>query len=274
MSSVANLTTFTFTTVSVDLNGEIIDRQPGSAQCLTIRLNEQLDLDLVLIPSGTFMMGDAGHHTDERPIHQVTLPSFSLGKYPITQAQYRAVMGENSPVSDGMDYPVEQIGWDDAMEFCTKLSQLTSRTCTLPSESQWEYACRAGTSTAFYFGNTITPELVNYHGDYPYGGAPQGENRGQATPVGIFPPNAWGLYDMHGNVWEWCLDSYQASYQGVPIDGSAWLDHSLPDRDLKQVMRGGSWDYVARGCRSAVRCSLAPGIRVNGCGFRVVIAIP
>lgn len=272
MSSVAKLTTFTFETVNVDLSGEIIDRQPGAAQCLSVKLNERIDLDLVLIPSGTFMMGDDRHHPDEQPIHQVTVPSFYIGKYPITQAQYRSVMGENASVGKRMDDPIEHVSWDDAIEFCAKLSQLTGRSYTLPSESQWEYACRAGTDTAFYFGDTITPELVNYNGEYPYNGAPSGENRAQATPVGIFPPNTLGLYDMHGNVWEWCLDSYQASYQGAPSDGSVWVDSSSPDRDLKRVMRGGSWDYVARGCRSAVRCSLAPGIRVNGCGFRVVLA--
>ena len=270
MSSVANLTTFTFETVSVDLNGEIIDRQPGSAQCLTVRLNEQIDLDLVLIPSGTFIMGDTRHHPDEQPLHQVTVPSFYLGKYPITQAQYRSVMGENASVRSGLDYPIEQIGWDDAIEFCAKLSQLTSSTYTLPSESQWEYACRAGTNTAFYFGDTITPELVNYNGDYPYNGALPGENRERATPVGMFPPNAFGLYDMHGNVWEWCLDRYQVSYQGAPTDGSTWVDLNSTPND-KRVLRGGAWDYVARGCRSAVRCSLAPGIRIGGCGLRVVL---
>jgi eukaryotic-like serine/threonine-protein kinase len=273
MSFVDRLTTFTFETVSVDLNGEIIDRQPSSAQCSIVSLNEKIDLDLVLIPGGTFLMGDARHHSDEQPIHQVTVPSFYMGKYPITQAQYRAVMGDNLGGGLGADYPIEQIGWHDAQAFCTKLSQLTGRQYSLPSESQWEYACRAGTDTAFYFGNKITPELVNYNGNYPYNGAPLGQNRGQATPVGMFPPNALGLYDMHGSVWEWCLDRYQASYQGAPIDGSAWVDPSLPDRDLKRVMRGGSWDYVARGCRSAVRCSLAPEMRVNGCGFRVVSTV-
>ena len=268
MSSIASVNTFTFETVRVDLNGEIVDRHTRSAQCLTESLGERIELDLVLIPGGTFKMGDNRHHQDEQPIHQVTLSAFYLGKYPITQAQYRAVMGENASVSEGMDYPIEQISWHDAIEFCARLSQLTGRTFTLPSESQWEYACRASTDTAFYFGDTITPELVNYNGDYPYGGALPGENRDRATPVGMFPPNAWGLYDMHGNVWEWCLDNYQASYQGAPTDGSAWAPNPL-DRHLKRVMRGGSWDYVARGCRSAVRCSLAPGIRVNGCGFRV-----
>ena len=270
MSSVANLTTCTFETVSVDRNGDIIDRQPGSAQCLTESLGELVSLDLVLIPGGTFMMGDRQHHQDEQPIHQVTLPPFYIGKYPITQAQYRRVMGEHKDSGLGWNYPIENISWHDALEFCTKLSQQTGRQYTLPSESQWEYACRAGTTTAFHFGDTITPDLANYNGEYPYAGAPQGENRGQATPVGSFFPNDFGLYDMHGNVWEWCLDGYQASYQGAPTDGSAWIDLSSTQND-KRVMRGGSWDYVARGCRSAVRCSLAPGIRIGGCGLRMVL---
>ncbi|WP_309740686.1 formylglycine-generating enzyme family protein [Chamaesiphon sp. OTE_20_metabat_361] len=268
MSSVA-VTTFSFETVSLDRNGEIIDRQPRSAQCLIESLGGSLTLELVLIPSGTFMMGDARHHQDEQPIHPVAIPSFYMGKYPITQAQYRSVM-DGSNLETALDYPIENISWHDAREFCTKLSQKTVREYTLPSEAQWEYACRAGTDTAFYFGDIITPELVNYNGNYPYNGAPVGENRGEATPVGIFPPNAFGLYDMHGSVWEWCLDGYQASYQGAPTDGTAWVaDRS--DANIKRVMRGGSWDYVARGCRSAVRCSLAPEIRIGGCGLRVVL---
>jgi formylglycine-generating enzyme required for sulfatase activity len=272
MSSVADLTTFSFETVSIDRKGEIIDRQSRSAQCLTESLGGSLKLELVLIPSGTFLMGDARHHQDEQPIHQVTVPSFYMGKYPITQAQYRSVM-DGSNVGTAIDCPIEQISWHDAREFCTKLSHTTGREYTLPSESQWEYACRAGTDTAFYFGDIITPELVNYNGDYPYNGAPAGENRGEATPVGIFPPNAFGLYDMHGNVWEWCLDGYQASYQGAPTDGTAWAINES-DPNLKRVMRGGSWDYVARGCRSSVRCSLAPEIRIGGCGLRVVLNHP
>jgi formylglycine-generating enzyme required for sulfatase activity len=268
MSSVANLNTFTFETVSVDSNGEIIDRQSGTAECFTENLGEGVDLELVSIPGGTFRMGDDRHHPDERPIHQVRVPAFYLGKYPITQAQYRSIMGEDKGFGLGADYPIENVSWEDAIEFCRKLSQRTGQNYTLPSEAQWEYACRAGTTTAFYFGETITPDLVNYNGDYPYQGAPKGENRARTTPVGIFPPNHFGLYDMHGNVWEWCLDGYRANYQGAPTDGSG-LELSAPD--LKRVMRGGAWDYVARGCRSAVRCSLASGIRVAGCGLRVVL---
>jgi eukaryotic-like serine/threonine-protein kinase len=269
MSLVANLTTYTFETVSVDEYGEIIDRRSASAECLTQSLGAGITLDMVSIPGGTFRMGDARHHQDEQPLHQVTVAPFYLGKYPITQAQYRSIMGDNAGVGVGADYPIEKISWQDAIEFCTKLSQLTDKTYTLPSEAQWEYACRAGTNTAFHFGNTITPELVNYNGDFPYGGASKGENRERATPVGSFPANGFGLSDMHGNVWEWCLDVYQPSYQGAPMDGSA-VAAGLAD-DSKRVMRGGAWDYVAKGCRSSVRGSLGAGIRMAGCGLRVVL---
>lgn len=270
MSVVDNLTTYSFETVSVDNNGEIIDRQPGTVECFIENLGEEVSLDLVAIPSGTFIMGDNRHHQDEQPLHQVTLSAFFIGKYPITVAQYRQMMGEDKGYGLGLDDPIEQISWHDALEFCTKLSHQTGRQYTLPSESQWEYACRAGTNTAFHFGDIITPDLVNYNGDYPYAGAPQGENRERTTPVGSFPPNAFGLSDMHGNVWECCLDTYQPSYRGAPMDGSAWVDANATERD-KRVMRGGAWDYVARGCRSAVRCSLAPDLRMNGCGLRVVL---
>jgi formylglycine-generating enzyme required for sulfatase activity len=265
-------TSFSFETVSINYDGEIVDRQQHTATYFSENLGAGISLDLVSIPSGEFLMGDDRHHPDEQPIHQVKIPSFHIGKYPITQAQYRSIMGENQGFGLGADYPIEQISWHDALDFCTKLSQQTGRTYTLPSEAQWEYACRAGTNTAFYFGATITPELANYNGDYPYQGASPGENRAQATPVGSFPPNMFGLYDLHGNVWEWCLDAYQPNYQGAPTDGSAWGENST-DPDLKRVMRGGAWDYVARGCRSAVRCSLAPQNRTAGCGFRVVLLI-
>jgi eukaryotic-like serine/threonine-protein kinase len=272
MSFVTNLITYTFETVRVDRSGEIIDRRSSVAACFRENLAEGITLDLVSIPGGTFMMGDSLHHQDEQPVHQVTLPPFYMSKYPITQAQYRSVIGEDSGFGLGADYPIEQISWHDAVEFCNKLSQRSGRKYTLPSEAQWEYASRAGTTTAFYFGETITPDLANYNGDFPYKGAPKGENRQQTTPVGSFPPNPFGLYDMHGNVWEWCLDAYQANYQSAPTDGSAWDDRS--NADLKRVMRGGAWDYVARGCRSAVRCSLAPGIRMAGCGLRLVMSDP
>jgi formylglycine-generating enzyme required for sulfatase activity len=269
MSSVAKLHTCTFETVRVDSCGEIIDRQIGTAEYFTVSLDAGVSLDLVAIPSGEFLMGDDRHHPDERPVHQVTVPSFLMSKYPITQAQYRSIVGENAGSGLGAEYPIESVSWDETIEFCSKLSQQTGDLYTLPSEAQWEYACRAGTQTAFHFGETITAEVVNYNGDYPYAGALKGENRARATPVGSFPANQFGLYDMHGNVWEWCLDEYRPSYQNAPIDGSVWTTND-PQNDIKRVMRGGAWDYVARGCRSAVRGSLAPSSRVAGCGFRIV----
>ncbi len=270
-SDLSNLTTCTFETVSVDSNGEIIVRQSGSASCLVERLDLTISLDLVLIPGGKFMMGDNTHHPDEQPIRQVTLSPFYMGKYPVTQAQYRQIMGDNLGSGSGADDPVEKISWDDAIAFCTKLSQTTGKQYSLPSESQWEYACRAQTTTAFHFGDTITPDLVNYNGEYPYNGAPVGQNRDRSTPVGSFPANAFGLYDMHGNVWEWCLDRYQPNYLTAPVDGSAVVDASESASSAKRVMRGGSWDYVAKGCRSAVRSSMDASLRINGCGFRVIL---
>jgi formylglycine-generating enzyme required for sulfatase activity len=272
-SELANLTTCTFETVSVDNNGEIIVRQSGSASCLVERLAVDLSLDLVLIPGGEFMMGDDTHHPDEQPIRQVTLAPFYMGKYAITQAQYQQVMGEDLGSGSGADDPVEKINWDDAIAFCTKLSQKTGKQYSLPSEAQWEYACRAQTTSNFHFGETITPDLVNYNGDYPYNGASVGQNRDRSTPVGTFPANAFGLYDMHGNVWEWCLDRYQPNYLTAPIDGSAVVDIPELGGNSKRVMRGGAWDYVAKGCRSAVRCSLDSSLRMNGCGFRVVSTV-
>ncbi|WP_310490138.1 formylglycine-generating enzyme family protein [Chamaesiphon sp. VAR_69_metabat_338] len=269
MSSVPNLQTCTFENVRVDGCGEIVDRQTGRAEYFTVSLADGVTLDLVAIPGGEFMMGDDLHHPDERPVHRVTVPSFFMSKYPITQAQYRSIMGADAGFGLGAAYPIERVSWDEAIEFCTRLSQKLGDRYTLPSEAQWEYACRAGTQTAFHFGETITPEVVNYNGDFPYAGAPTGENRARATPVGSFPPNQFGLYDMHGNVWEWCADEYRPSYHDAPIDGSAWTTGAVPN-DVKRVMRGGAWDYVAKGCRSAVRGSLAPGSRMAGCGFRVV----
>ncbi len=264
-----NLTTFNFETVSVNQYGEISSRRSGAAPCQTERLSAEVSLDLILMPGGSFMMGDDKHHQDEQPIHQVMVSPFLMGKYPITQAQYRLVMGADLGSGLGADYPIEQVNWHDALAFCTKLSDQTGQQYRLPSEAQWEYACRANTTTAFHFGSTITPDLVNYHGEYPYNGAAPGENRGQATPVGTFPPNGFGLYDMHGNVWEWCLDEYQPNYQTTPVDDSAVVDSDSPNP--KRVMRGGAWDYVAKGCRSAVRCSLDATLRMPGCGFRVVL---
>lgn len=217
------------------------------------------------------MMGspeaEAERDKDESPQHEVKVPGFFMGKYEITQAQYQAIMGSNSSNFKGEKRPVESVSWDDAVEFCKKLSQKTGKIYRLPSEAEWEYACRAGTKTPFYFGETITTDLVNYNGDYPYGSAPKGEYRQQTTDVGKFSPNSFGLYDMHGNVYEWCQDVYNDNYQNAPKDGSAWLTGK--DNNMK-LLRGGSWILSAWNCRSANRLDSAHARRDYDVGFRVV----
>ncbi len=222
----------------------------------------------------------------EDPQHRVTVPEFYLGKYPVTQAQWRVVAGfpeierelNPDPANfKGDERPVEQVSWEEAVEFCARLSEFTRREYRLPSEAEWEYACRAGTTTPFHYGETIITDLANYRGTdlkyegktYPgfYGAGPRGEYREQTTAVGSFPANAFGLYDMHGNVWEWCLDHWHGNYEGAPPDGSAWLSE---EKSSERLLRGGSWCSVPRSCRSAVRNVFAPGDRLNGSGFRVV----
>ena len=202
-----------------------------------------------------------------------------MGKFAVTQAQWdqvaalpKTTKARYSLYADPADFkgakrPVEMISWGWAVEFCNQLSCKTGRPYRLPSEAEWEYACRAGTTTPFYFGETITTDLVNYDGKYPYGSAPEGEYREQTIDVGKFPPNSFGLYDMHGNVWEWCLDVCNDNYQGAPKDGSAWLTGK--DNNIK-LLRGGSWIFNARNCRSAYRSYNARANRYNDVGFRVV----
>ena len=224
---------------------------------------------MVEVPAGTFYMGspenEEGRYDSESPQHQVTVPSFFVGKYPLTQAQYQAIIGNNPAHFKGNNRPVECVSWNNAVNFCQKLSQKTGKNYKLPSEAQWEYACRAGTTTPFYFGESITPDLVNYDGRYPYANAPTGQYREQTTDVGTFPPNAFGLYDMHGNVWEWCEDDWNENYINAPINGSA-----LISRSDKNTLRGGSWCFDPEDCRSAYRDTYNLGDDDNGLGFRVV----
>lgn len=177
-------------------------------------------------------------------------------------------MGNNPSHFQGSDRPVERVSWNDAVEFCHKLSQRTGQRYRLPSEAEWEYACRAGTATPFHFGETITPDLVNYDGNYPYGEAAKGKYRGETTPVGSFGvANAFGLYDMHGNVWEWCQDVWHENYNGAPTDGRVW---ESGEDSSRRRLRGGSWFSIARNCRSADRNRNASEIRSGIIGFRVV----
>ena len=172
----------------------------------------------------------------------------------------------------GEDRPVVNVSWHDAMEFCRRLRKRTGKSYTLPSEAQWEYACRAGTTTPFHFGATISPQLANYNATTSYAGGPAGEYRGQTTDVASFPANAWGLHDMHGNVWEWCLDHWHGSYaegdEEAPTDGSAWIEKNDAENQSR-LLRGGSWNDIPRFCRSAYRHLNHPDNANGNLGFRV-----
>lgn len=235
------LQTFQFETVTVDARGNITNRRHCEAKYFVEDLGNGVTLEMVQIPGGKFLMGspegEEGRRNNEGPQHEVTVPSFFMGKYVVTQAQYQAIIGSNPSRFKGERRPVETVSWHNAVEFCERLSQKTGRTYRLPSEAEWEYAARAGTTTPFYFGETITTDLANYNGNYTYASAPKGEYRQQTTDVGIFPPNSFGLYDMCGNIWEWCLDKYHNNYDGAPTDCSAWLEGSGSYR----LLRGGSW---------------------------------
>lgn len=224
---------------------------------------------MVQITAGTFIMGspDRVGDNEEHPQHQVTVRSFYMGKYEVTQAQYQAVMGTNPSHFKGDNLPIENLSWNDAVEFCRKLSQMTGREYRLPSEAEWEYACRAGTTTAFAFGDSLSSKQANFDGKYPFGGAAEGVYRQKTTPVGSFQPNAWGLYDMHGNVWEWCEDVWHHNYNEAPTDGSAWESGD----SILRVVRGGSWYHSAQSLRSASRGGGVPGNRDNLSGLRVVV---
>jgi formylglycine-generating enzyme required for sulfatase activity len=236
----------------------------------TVELPGGVALHMVGIPAGSFEMGDPSMEF-ARPIHTVTLSGFLIGQTPITQAQWQAVMGTNPSRFQGFaespQLPVERVSWEDAVEFCRRLSALSGDLYTLPSEAQWEYACRAGTTTPLAFGDTITPELANYDGSHSYANSPKGINRQQTTPVGMLPANAWGLHDMHGNVWEWCADFWHESYAGAPADGTTWLSGG---RQNRRLLRGGSWNSPPRDCRSACRLSVHPGWGGSTLGFRVI----
>jgi formylglycine-generating enzyme required for sulfatase activity len=234
-------------------------------------LGNGIKLEMIAIPGGTFLMGspenEAERSSNESPQHQVTVPSFFMGKYQLTQAQYQAIMGVNLSAFKGDNRPVENVNWDDAVAFCQKLTQKTGKNYRLPSEAEWEYACRAGTKTPFSFGDNITTDLVNYDGNYPYNSAPKGKYRQETTDVGTFPPNAFGLYDMHGNVCEWCEDDWHENYINAPKDGSAWNSQS---GSVTRLLRGGCWFNDAGYCRSAIRFRYLRDDRYSSCGFRVV----
>jgi formylglycine-generating enzyme required for sulfatase activity len=224
--------------------------------------------EMVVIPSGSFTMG-SNEDADEKPPHSVSIKSFALGKYEVTQGQWKAVMGSNPSrfSSCGDSCPVENVSWDDIQQYIQKLNAQSGRQYRLPSEAEWEYAARAGTKTPYWWGDKGSHEYANYGKDECCGGLAQGRDRWENTaPVGQFPSNAFGLHDMHGNVSEWVQDYYHDSYSGAPTDGSAW--DSGGEQKLR-VLRGGSWYSFAAFLRSVFRGRNAPVDRYNYSGFRV-----
>ncbi|WP_339376758.1 SUMF1/EgtB/PvdO family nonheme iron enzyme [Nostoc sp. 106C] len=257
-----------------------INRIRGRTKFFTENLgNNGIVLEMVAIPGGEFLMGSSRdepeRYNSESPQHTVTIQPFFMGKYLVTQSQWKAIaalekvniqLNPETSHFKGANRPVEQVSWDDAVEFCARLAQETGKPYRLPTEAEWEYACRAGTTTPFYFGETITTDLANYNGKYAYGSGPKGEYRGQTTDVGIFPANPFGLFDMHGNTWEWCQDSWHKNYNGAPADGSVWISDNHT-----HLLRGGSWNINPWNCRSAVRNCNARDNKYINVGFRVVL---
>jgi formylglycine-generating enzyme required for sulfatase activity len=267
----------------------VLQRRPATAKYFTQEITKGVSIDMVYIPGGTFEMGspetEEGHQSNASPQHTVKVPTFFMGKYPVTQAQWKAVADRLPQINhklnpkpskfDGNNYPVENVSWHDAIEFCARLSKLSDRKYSLPSEAQWEYACRAGTTTPFHFGETIDSSIANYRagdslGVGKYGKGELGEFRSKTAPVGSFKvANAFGLYDMHGNVWEWCMDHWHDSYINAPTDGSAWLDENS-SKNVERVLRGGSWYGFPRDCRSASRVRYWADNRNDFIGFRLL----
>ncbi|MFM6730972.1 MAG: SUMF1/EgtB/PvdO family nonheme iron enzyme [Microcystis panniformis] len=284
------LSVFNFEIVRVNAKGELIKKESKQSQYFSEDLGNGITLEMVAIPGGTFLMGTEDEEIErlvkkfgwegfrwERPQHRVTVSSFYMGRYPITQAQWKAIAAtakididlETNPSHfKGDELPVETVNGYQATEFCKRLSRETKREYRLPSEAEWEYACRAGTTTPFYFGETITGELANYNAGSTYAEEAKGEYRQQTTPVGQFPPNAFGLYDMHGNVSEWCADTWHYNYDGAPTDGSAWIENG---NDNLSSPRGGSWYDDPYYCRSAYCLNyLRRDFGYYHVGFRVV----
>jgi len=259
-----------------------MERRPLQVEGYREDLGEGVALNMVKIPAGSFLMGSPEDEPErsvaEGPQHDVTLDSFFMAQTPITQAQWRAVAGwekvERDLDSDPSDFkganrPVERVCWIDAVEFCRRLSQRTGQRYGLPSEAQWEYACRAGSTTPFHFGATLTPELANYDGNHVYGNGPKGTYRKQTSDVASFPANGWGLHDLHGNVWEWCEDHWHDRYNFAPGDYQPWLIPAAADDELR-LLRGGSWNLYPGYCRSASRIHARPVYAYHDVGFRVV----
>ncbi|NMG57950.1 hypothetical protein E1H12_05265 [Geitlerinema sp. P-1104] len=303
------LPSFRFETVRVNRQGQIIETIPGQARYYPQDLGQGVQLEMVQLPGGSFLMGIGEAESErlykkydrkwfrwESPQHPVQVSPFLMGKTPVTQDQWRVVVTQVGKIVrdlnpdpsgfKGGNRPVEQVSWYDAVEWCARLSQLTGKEYRLPSEAEWEYACRGGTTTPFTFGEALTTDLANYDGNYTVAEEAKGQYREETTPVAKFPPNRFGLYDCHGNVWEWCFDPLHDNYQGSPGDDRVWdetvndnryqkpsanLKVLLKESDKRYVLRGGSWYDFPISCRCAFRVQSSRDSFVNYLGFRVCL---
>ena len=276
---------FEFITVTIDAQGEEISSYQKQTQRLIEDLGNGVMLEMVVIPGGEFLMGssesEGKQYTNERPQHSVTVKPFLMSKTPITQAQWREIACLKYEVHQklklrpsnlgGKKHPVTKVSWYDAIEFCDRLSQKTGYEYRLPSEAEWEYACRAGTTTPFHFGETITSNLANYDPSRTYGSKTKGIYLKKTTPVGDFKiANKFGLCDLHGNVWEWCLDFWHESYENAPTDGNKWLGNS---ENSTRVMRGGSYLNDPFMCRSSSRFYKKANETFQHVGFRIICTL-
>ncbi|PSN16149.1 Sulphatase-modifying factor protein [filamentous cyanobacterium CCT1] len=273
---------------TVFLEGDEIKTVRKTAQYFTEELGSDTKLDMILIPNGEFTMGSPEDdiYVCSPPLHKVTVSEFYIGKFQVTQKQWKAIMQHNLSAHEGDNLPVENVSWCDAVEFCARISALTGRNYRLPSEAEWEYACRAGTTTYYSFGSKISTRLANYwdmdasesspiEAPIPSEGCvaaynPDGVQYLQTVPVGSYFPNAFGLYDMHGNVYELCQDAWHYDYTGAPNDGSAW---GTGYDDGLVVIRGGSFDYYDFNCCSAFRSDTGISYRYHGTGFRIACSV-
>jgi formylglycine-generating enzyme required for sulfatase activity len=258
-------------TVFVDSAGGITQKESIRFGVVHQHLPNDEQIEMVIIPVGSFSMGShppVGYE-DERPAHYVHVARFLLSRYTVTQEQWKAVMGKTPPCrGKAPGSPVDRVSWSEAQRFCQRLSVISGNPYRLPSEAEWEYACRASSSSAFSHGNMITTDFSNYVGLHAYAGGPIGEYRHGPIPAGRFPPNRFGLHDMHGNLWEWCEDTWHADYAGAPSGGEAWIHGGTDER----VLRGGSWHDPPDLCRSGCRLKLKPTEGEDFVGVRIAMA--
>ena len=280
-SGARTLKSYEFDFVTVDAQAKQTSSGRSQARYFTEDLGAGVALDMVEIPAGSFYMGspqsEKERFGEEGPQRKVAVPAFYMGNYEVTQNQWRAVaslpkvnmdLNPSPSIFAGVDGPVENVSWEEAVEFCDRLSLKTRAKWRLPSEAEWEYACRARTTTPFYYGDNINSELANYDGQRPYADGPKGEYRNHPTDVEkIGYANDFGLKGLHGNVWEWCQDTWHDDYRDAPQDAKAWVVGGS-----QRIIRGGAWNSPANNCRSAYRKTERKERKLSVIGFRVVIS--